>query len=182
MRMLRRIFAGLTASVLVLACGTWLVTASAEITAANGRKAAPGFSLTDVKGAALNLSDYKGKVVLLNFWATWCHGCKEEIPWYMAFADKYKDQGFVVIGVSMDDDGWKSVKPFMEEKKLNYPIVIGTEELANRYGGVDGMPVSVLIDRDGKISDSHSGVVERDSWEKEIQQLLLEAPKPPSKR
>jgi len=146
---------------------------SAEITAPDSRKAAPGFSLNDDKGSAVKLSDYKGKVVLLNFWATWCHGCLQEIPWYMDFANRYKDSGFVVIGVSMNEDGWKSVKPFVEERKLNYPIVIGNEDLANQYG-LSSMPVSVLIDRDGKIADLHSGMVEKDSWEKEIQTLLQE--------
>ena len=150
---------------------------SAEIAAASSRKAAPGFSLNDQKGAAVRLSDYKGKVVLLNFWATWCHGCKLEIPWYMEFADKYKKSGFVVIGVSMDDEGWKVVKPFLAEKKLNYPIVIGNQELARRYGGVESMPVSILIDRNGRIADTHSGMVEKDSWETEIQKLLGERQK-----
>jgi thiol-disulfide isomerase/thioredoxin len=128
----------------------------------------------------VSLSQYKGKVVLLNFWATWCHGCKQEIPWYMEFADKYKDRGFVVIGVSMDEDGWKSVKPFLQEKKMNYPVIIGNQELMNQYGG-DSMPVSVLIDREGKIADLHSGVVNKGGWEREIQQLLGESSKPVSK-
>jgi cytochrome c biogenesis protein CcmG/thiol:disulfide interchange protein DsbE len=174
--MARRIVAGFTSSVILLVCCILLVTASAEITAANARKAAPGFSLTDAKGAALQLSDYKGKVVLVNFWATWCHGCKEEIPWYMEFADKYKNKGFEVIGLSMDEDGWKSVKPFLEQHKLNYPIVIGNDQLMSQYGG-ESMPVSILVDREGKIADSHSGVVQKDGWEKEIQQLLLEPAK-----
>src|ERR1700693_616896 len=95
---------------------------STPVSADNARKAAPNFTLSDSKGAAVRLSDYKGKVVLLDFWATWCHGCKTEIPWYMEFQNKYKDTGLSVIGVSMDEDGWKSVKPFVEEQKMNYVV------------------------------------------------------------
>src|SRR5438270_2690708 len=84
------------------------------------RKTAPDFTLSDATGASIRLSDYKGKVVLLDFWATWCHGCNIEIPWYMEFQQKYKDKGLSVIGVAMDDDGWKSVRPFSDEKKINY--------------------------------------------------------------
>jgi len=137
----------------------------------NPRKPAPAFSLTDASGAPVRLSDYKGKVVLLNFWATWCHGCKTEIPWYMDFQKQYEAQGFTVVGASMDDGGWKVVKPFVKEKKLNYPVVIASDELAKQYGLGD-MPLSVLIDRDGRIADSHSGVVDRNAWESKIQQLL----------
>ena len=139
----------------------------------NPRKAAPVFSLTDASGTPVRLSDYKGQVVLLNFWATWCHGCKTEIPWYMDFQKKYKAQGFTVVGASMDDEGWKVVKPFVKEKKLNYPVVIASDELAKQYG-LREMPLSVLIDRDGRIADSHSGVVDRNAWESEIQHLLNE--------
>ena len=137
------------------------------------RKPAPDFALQESSGKTISLKDYKGKVILLNFWATWCHGCKQEIPWYMEFAAKYAKAGLIVIGASMDDDGWKSVKPFIEEKKLNYTIVVGNENLANKYG-LDSMPLSVLIDRSGRIADSHSGVVDKDSWEREIQKLLEE--------
>ena len=77
------------------------------------RKTAPNFILADAKGNTINLSTYKGKVVLLDFWATWCGGCKTEIPWYMEFDAKYKDHGLAIIGVSMDEDGWKAVKPFL---------------------------------------------------------------------
>jgi cytochrome c biogenesis protein CcmG/thiol:disulfide interchange protein DsbE len=177
--MLHRIVNGFAATILL---ASWIspITAVAGVAATGSRKAAPGFSLPDSGGSAVSLSHYKGKVVLLNFWATWCHGCKEEIPWYMEFADKYKDKGFVVIGVSMDEDGWKSVKPFLQEKKMNYPVIIGNQELMNQYGG-DSMPVSVLIDRDGKIADLHSGVVDKGGWEREIQQLLGETSKPASK-
>src|SRR5258708_23375953 len=86
----------------------------------------PDFTLPDASGAGIRLSDYKGKVVLLNFWATWCHGCKTEIPWFMELAAKYKDRGLVVLGVSLDDDGWKPVRPYLAEKKINYPVVGGS--------------------------------------------------------
>lgn len=149
---------------------------SAAITAPNARKAAPGFALADAKGASVRLSDFKGKVVLLDFWATWCGGCKVEIPWYMEFENKYKDSGLAVIGVSMDEDGWKSVKPFLEKTKLNYPVVIGNEDLAKLYG-VDAMPMTLLIDREGKIAASHIGVVDKDKFESEIQLLLQHSAK-----
>jgi cytochrome c biogenesis protein CcmG/thiol:disulfide interchange protein DsbE len=142
----------------------------------NVRKTAPNFTLSDSKGASVRLSDYKGKVVLLDFWATWCHGCKTEIPWYMEFQNKYKDKGLAVIGVSMDDDGWKSVKPFVEEQKMNYAVVIGNEALAKLYA-VDALPVTLLIDRNGKIAVSHAGMVEKDAFEKEIQALLQHSAK-----
>jgi len=158
---------------LVLVLGAATFYASAAVTTPDARKASPTFSLADAQGVPVKLSDYQGKVVLLNFWATWCHGCQEEIPWFVEFAKKYAGKDFVVIGVSMDDDGWKSVKPYLAEKKLNYPIVVGNAEIGKQFG-VDNMPVSLLIDRQGKIADSHSGVVDRDGWEKEIQKLLAE--------
>ena len=139
--------------------------------AANRRVSAPDFRLKDSTGAAIQLSAFRGKVVLLDFWATWCHGCQLEIPWYVEFEKKYKDQGLVVIGVSMDDDGWKSVRPYLAQKHLNYPVVIGSQSLAARYG-LESMPLTLLIDRSGKIADSHAGVVDRDVWEQEIQTLL----------
>lgn len=117
------------------------------------------------------MSDYRGKVVLLNFWATWCDSCKQEIPWFMQFESKYKESGLTVLGVSMDDDGWKAVRPFLQEKKLNYPVVIGSESLGKLYG-LNAMPRTVLIDREGKIALAYEGVVNREGCEKEIQALL----------
>ena len=121
----------------------------------------------------MSLSAYKGKVVLLDFWATWCHGCQIEIPWYVEFQNRYKDRGLSAIGVSMDDDGWKSVRPFLQQNKLNYPVVIGNQGLAKQYG-VDALPVTLLVDRDGKIVHSHAGMVDKSSFEHEIQALLGE--------
>jgi len=132
---------------------------------------APDFTLPDATGSKVRLSSYKGKVVLLNFWATWCHGCKIEIPWFMEFQNKYQNRGLAVVGVALDEDGWKLVKPYMEDKKINYPVVVGNEELAKRYG-VESMPMTFLIDRHGKIAASHIGMVDKGWSETEIARLL----------
>jgi len=173
--MLGRAFASVALGIgLAAACLVSPTVASADITTAKSRKVAPTFTLKDAKGAPVSLTDYKGKVVLLNFWATWCHGCQLEIPWFVEYQKKHKD-GLTVLGVSMDDD-WKPVKSWIDEKKVNYPIVLGNQDFAKLYA-LGPMPMSVLIDRDGKIADSHSGVVDRDSFEKEVRLLLQESHK-----
>src|SRR5438132_3140728 len=140
-------------TLLGIGLGVAFLVLPTQVPADNSRKAAPNFTLSDSKGASVRLSDYQGRVILLDFWATWCHGCKTEIPWYMEFQNKYKDKGLSVIGVSMDENGWKSVKPFVEEQKMNYAVVIGNEGLAKLYA-VDALPVTLLIDRNGKIAVS----------------------------
>jgi peroxiredoxin len=169
MKSQRRMLVGMAVAVVV----GLLVSARmpAATTAPDLRKAAPDFTLKDSHGATIRLSDYKGKVVLLDFWATWCHGCKIEIPWYVEFQNRYKQRGLSAIGVSMDDDGWKSVKPFLAKNKLNYPIVIGDENLAKQYD-VKEMPVTLLIDQTGKIAESHAGMVDKDAFEADIRALL----------
>lgn len=157
---------------LLVFCTLLPVRLPADSAAHTARKPAPGFSLTDERGSPVRLADYQGQVVLLNFWATWCHGCKLEIPWFMEYQSKYEDRGFTVIGISMDDDdGWKSVKPFLAEKKLNYPVVIGNESLGKLYG-LDSMPKSLLIDRDANVAYSYSGMVDKDGCENQIRALL----------
>ena len=112
----------------------------AAVKASKDRNQAPDFTLMDVTGKPVKLSDFKGKVVVLNFWATWCGPCKVEIPWFIEFEQKYKDQGLVVLGVSMDEDGWSSVKPYLESSKVNYRVVIGTDRVGETYGGVESLP------------------------------------------
>ena len=145
----------------------------AELKPENVRKTAPEILLKDVNDKDVRLSDLKGKVVLVNFWATWCEGCQVEIPWFVEFEKKYESRGLAAIGVSMDDDGWKSVRPWLKEKKVNYPIVIGSENLGKKYG-LNAMPLTVLVDRNGKIADVHSGLVDKAATEKKIAALLAE--------
>jgi len=136
------------------------------------RKPAPDFALKDADGKTVRLSDYKGKVVLLNFWATWCGPCKIEIPWFMDFQRKHKDRGFVVIGVAMDDDGWDVVKPFVNQYAINYRIVLGDDRVSEAYGGVEALPTTFLIDRESRIADTHVGLAARSDFEDGIQNLL----------
>lgn len=136
-----------------------------------GRKPAANFRLTDSNGVQVALADYKGKVVLLNFWATWCGPCKIEIPWFIEFNKTYKDRGFAVLGVSMDDDGWKSVKPYLAEKKIDYTVLVGNDQVSQAYGGIDSLPTTFIIDRDGRIAFVHMGLVGKDTYKKEIQSL-----------
>jgi len=155
-------------------------TAPTNLLSATARKNAPGFSLEDSTGALIKLSSFRGRVVLLDFWATWCTGCKQEIPWYMEFQDKYKNSGLSAVGVSLDDDGWKSVKPFLEEHKVNYPIVIGNWDTMGKSFGFNSMPATLLIDRDGKIAELHVGMVDKEAFEADIQTLLKESAKRPA--
>jgi cytochrome c biogenesis protein CcmG/thiol:disulfide interchange protein DsbE len=119
---------------------------------------APNFALQDDKGNTHRLSDYRGKVVLLNFWASWCPPCREEIPLLQAFARTYADRGFEVVGIAMDEEGWKSIKPFMKELQVGYLVVLGDEHIAKEYG-VGNLPVSFLIDREGRVTGRYEGVV-----------------------
>lgn len=131
----------------------------------------PDFNLKDSTGADFRLSDYKGKAVLLNFWATWCGGCKVEVPMLMEFENRYKTDGLAVIGISLDDDGWKAVMPYLANNKVNYRIATGNQGLAKQYG-VEALPMTLLIDRQGKLAGIHTGLVEKSTWEFEIGQLL----------
>jgi cytochrome c biogenesis protein CcmG/thiol:disulfide interchange protein DsbE len=150
---------------------------SSDVRAANikpekDRKPAPAFELKDSMGKAVKLSDYHGKVVLLNFWATWCAPCKIEIPWFVEFEQKHKDQGFAVLGVSMDDEGWEIVRPYLERAKINYRVLLGTDSVAQLYGGVDSLPTSFLIDRQGRVASVHVGLVGKNEYQADINQLL----------
>jgi peroxiredoxin len=139
------------------------------------RKAAPDFTLTDANGQAVKLSEYRGKVVLLNFWATWCGPCQIEIPWFIEFEQQFKSKGFEVLGVSMDEDGWQAIKPYIASHKLNYRVLLGDETVSQLYGGLDALPTTFMLDREGKFAFSpHIGLAGKNEYLSEIESLLGE--------
>jgi len=132
---------------------------------------AADFSLQDIDGHPLQLASYRGKVVLLNFWATWCTPCRAEIPNFVQFQNSYGPQGLQILGISMDD-GPQPVRAFYQQFKMNYPVAVGTDKVAQSYGGVLGLPVSFLIGRDGKIAAKYIGAVQLPELEQEIKTLV----------
>ena len=132
---------------------------------------APDFSLPQLDGSDLRLSVYRGKVVLLDFWATWCDPCREEIPHLVELQQRYASSGLQIIGVSMDDSS-DPVRPFYQQFHMNYPVVMGTAQTGALYGGVLGLPITFLIGRDGCIYSKHIGATSLAAFEKEIRSLL----------
>ena len=159
-----------------LASCTFYEAESPSLKAENERKKAPEFALKDANGETAKLSDYRGKVVLLNFWATWCGPCEVEIPWFIDFQREYKDRDFAVLGVSLDEDGWKSVKPFVAHEKVNYRVMVTSEEVDQMYGGVEALPTTFMIDREGRVARTHVGLSSKNTYRQEILKLL-ESPK-----
>ena len=139
------------------------------------RKLAPDFTLSDASGNAVKLSDFRGQVVLLDFWATWCVPCQTEIPWFVEFQQSYRDRGLAVLGISFDDDGWKAVKPYLEVKRINYPVMIGNDPVSDTYG-VGSLPTTLLIDKEGRIAVTHVGLCGKNDYLAEIKTLLDEQP------
>jgi peroxiredoxin len=139
---------------------------------------APDFQLKTLDGKTAKLSDYKGKAVLLNFWATWCEPCKIEMPWLVDFYKQYGPQGFTVLGVAMDDDAdskdWvqKDIKKFAEDKQVNYPVLLGNGKVGDTYGGVPFMPEIFYIDRQGKIVQHVVGLKGKGEIEENIKKAL----------
>lgn len=142
---------------------------------------APTVSLKDINDNDVNLQQYKGKVVLVNFWATWCAPCKSEIPLLIGLHEKYGSRGFEILGLSMDEDGKKAVQPFLDKERfdvggqkeaINYPIAFANDSIAEKFGGVIGLPTSLLITRDGKVIRKFLGPVELGDISKEIENLL----------
>lgn len=140
---------------------------------ADAKPANLDFTLKDVEGRDVTLADYKGKVILLDFWATWCGPCKVEIPHFVEFQQKYGPRGLQILGVSVDDPVDK-LTPYVKDMGMNYPVLqgLGHEDIQDAYGPILGIPVSVMISRDGKICATHTGLTGKDIFEKEIEALL----------
>lgn len=145
--------------------------ASAGTCKASQGQARYDFTLKDMNGGSVRLADYKGKVVLLNFWATWCGPCRSEIPELVRLADEHKDDGFAVIGVSIDDTP-EQLRAFAQEMKMNYPSLLMIEDLDNAFGPMWALPTTFIIDRHGSICLKHMGPVTRELVEREIKGLL----------
>jgi peroxiredoxin len=138
-------------------------------------KVAPDFALRALDGRTVNLSDFRGKAVLLNFWATWCAPCRIEMPWLVEFYKQYQSQGLDIVGVSMDDSGQETaIAEFIKERNVNYPILIGNNEVANLYGGLRFLPQTLFIDRGGNIVKTIYGIKSKEDFEHSIKEFVGE--------
>ncbi len=135
-------------------------------------KKAPDFKLKTSDGTTVQLSKLHGKVVLVNFWATWCGPCRKEIPDFLEVYEQYKSLGFEIVGVALDEEGWNVINPFVERYKITYPIVIGTGKTVEAYGNFDAIPTSFFVDRKGNIVDQHTGLLTKKQLEKKLKELL----------
>lgn len=136
---------------------------------------APDFTLLKFGGGNFTLSSLKGKMIILNFWATWCGPCRMEVPGFVRFYEKYRDRGLEIVGVSLDRNRGVAVGPFAKKMKINYILVFGNRKVTEKYGGIRGIPTSFIIDRRGNIVKKHVGFVSESILEKEIKELLEEA-------
>ena len=133
---------------------------------------APGWTLQDLAGKTVHASDFKGKVVILDFWATWCPPCRAEIPGFIDLQKKYQDQGLIIVGVSMDDGGVDTVKSFVQKMGMNYPVVMSDTNVVSAYGNIEAIPTTFIIDRTGRIVTQHLGLTKESEFETEIKSLL----------
>jgi cytochrome c biogenesis protein CcmG/thiol:disulfide interchange protein DsbE len=141
----------------------------------------PDVTFKDLQGKDVSLASLKGKVVVVNFWATWCEPCQVEIPWMIGFQKKYADRGFTLLGVAMDEEGKSAVEPFVQKTQfdvdghpttMSYPIVLGDDDLAGKFGGLLGLPTTYVITRDGKVAKHYIGLATESDLDKLIQSLL----------
>jgi thiol-disulfide isomerase/thioredoxin len=149
-------------------------------------KPAPDFMLEDLNGNKVSLADYKGKALLINFWATWCGPCKLETPWLVELRNQYAGKGFEILGVDAEDDevtpddraGWAKdkalVERFVKQEKMPYPVLMGGDSISKTYGGLDAMPTSFWVDRSGKVIAAQMGITSKDDMEAKIKKALGE--------
>ncbi len=169
---IREVFMRLVKLGLVLSLVVSPIVAAETVSADAERVEAPDFTLVTLKGDTISLSDYKGKVVIIDFWATWCGPCVREIPHYIELQKEYGDSGLVVIGIALDAP--ERVEKFAEARKLNYPVAIGDKELANRYGGIKFIPTTFVIDQEGRIYKKYVGYQPKEVFLKDFIDLRKE--------
>ncbi len=149
-------------------------TESAAMGSPNELPAAPDFTLTSTDGKTIKLSDYRGKVVVIDFFATWCPPCKAEIPDYIKLYSRYRKDGFQMLGISVDQGGIDAVRPFMKEYGVKYPVMLATDEVVSAYGGIRGIPTTFVIDKQGRVAASLMGYRPASVFENLIQKLTKE--------
>src|SRR5882757_3748577 len=133
---------------------------------------APDFELQSLGGKTVRLSDFRGKAVLLNFWATWCGPCKIEMPWFVELQKEYGPQGFQIVGVAMDDASPEEIAKFAKQMDVNYPVLLGKESVGQSYGGVGVLPTTFFIDREGKLVAREFGLQSRSVFVDHIKEAL----------
>jgi cytochrome c biogenesis protein CcmG/thiol:disulfide interchange protein DsbE len=147
---------------------------AAEVPAGRDRRPAPDFSLKDLDGRDVRLIDFRGKVAMVNFWATWCPPCRSEIPDFIELQSRLGPKGLQIIGISLDDEGAAKVAPFASQNRINYTMLVNGNGVASAFGVVEGIPTTYLLDRQGRVVERRVGVAPREHWQQVIASLLKE--------
>jgi thiol-disulfide isomerase/thioredoxin len=136
---------------------------------------APTFALKTATGETVDLNKLKGKVVVVNFWATWCGPCRAEIPGMLEVYDAYKAKGLEIVGISLDQKGWNDVTPLVKKMNITYPVVLGNQNLVNAYGGFNAIPTTWFVDKRGNVAEKHTGSMSKEQFETIIKGLIQQA-------
>jgi peroxiredoxin len=152
--------------------GFAIVLGTSSFRGIEGKMKAPNFSLKTADGTTFELKKLKGKVVVVNFWATWCGPCRAEIPAFKEVYAQYRDKGVEFLGVSLDEGGWNDVKPFAARYAINYPILLGNGTISRAYGNIEAIPTTFVVDKEGNITDRHVGVMTKAMLESKLRAIL----------